>query len=282
MKKIIFICISNFTAILTIAQATNLDFENWYIDSLGKNRLYNWDNHTFFNNSPNNSLIGTWRDTNAENGVSALKLSRWYSYTNDWVSQKASISQRYGGLKGYYEYIDNNLSNGPDTAIVQMFLTKWNIALAQPDTIGSGEANLTKSDLYIPFNCTVNYFSTQIPDSVTINIFPRNTHSNTAGGDCADSSFCSFLTIDNLSLNQPTGISVIQSRNDLMIFPNPVSNSIYLDTKLPMEARLINSIGALMSTTHLRQGRNEIGMQNLPAGLYFIIAGSLQYKILKL
>src|SRR5437016_5380597 len=142
MKKLALICLSNLIAILATAQASNLDFENWYTDSLGKNRLYNWENFAGGGTAPNNSLIGTWMSTDAEHGVYALKLSRWYSYTYDWVRQRTPNSLRYVGVNGYYKYIDTRLGSVPgdfDTAMVQVFLTKWNIAAAHQDTVGSGE-----------------------------------------------------------------------------------------------------------------------------------------------
>ncbi len=76
-----------------------------------------------------------------------------------------------------------------------------------------------------------------------------------------------------LSFNEGPGIS---------IYPNPVTDLLLIDTKVPMEAKIVNCTGVVVSSISAVQGRNELSMQAMPAGIYFFIADHYRYKIVKL
>jgi hypothetical protein len=280
MRKLVLICISNVIAIVAIAQVSNLDFENWYTDSLGKNRLNNWENFVRGGTVPNTALAGTWMSSDAEHGAYALKLSRWYSYTWDWVRQKAPDTIRYAGVKGYFKYIDTKLGGSTpgdyDTAMVQVFLTKWNSVLTRQDTVGSGEADLTESNSYIPFSLSVTYFSTQTPDSMTMNIVPTCTHFHGGGGACSDSSFCSFLSIDNLSLVAPDEIMSVLIQ-PFRFYPNPADNTLFIKTGenklLTKTVRVImtDCLGRVVLNESIDRSINQISLASIMPGNYFIV-----------
>lgn len=73
----------------TSAQIVNADFEDWYTDTIGKERLIGWE-HLIKYNGANVSMFGTWKDIHSEHNTYALQLSRWYNYTWDIVRQKNS------------------------------------------------------------------------------------------------------------------------------------------------------------------------------------------------
>lgn len=286
MKKLfftLFCCLP----VWAFAQLANLDFENWYTDSTGASRLYNWE-HLEFNSKPNNTMFATWKTTDAEHGSYALKLSRWYQYLSDIVRQRASISSRPSSLKGYYEYIDNNLTylTSPryDTASAAVWLTKWNTITSKNDTIGTGMAQLTFNNTYAAFTCPISYIDGRVPDSITIVIRPTQwAHSD---GLCKDSGLCSFLTIDHLSLGAPSALAHLDVAH-IDIYPNPATDKLILrpDNRVsPSSLRIsiTNVLGSIVYQSHLQQQTSIIDLTAFSPGNYFLViqddAGMLQVK----
>ncbi|MEO6834171.1 MAG: hypothetical protein ABI169_18320, partial [Chitinophagaceae bacterium] len=208
----------------------NGDFENWHIDSMGAQKLDNW-NH-FQNDADRNNyglMPGTWRVTNAQNGNYALKLSRWYASDVDNVRQWTAISQKPGSLSGYYIYEDPNLTyniNGgtghiTDTALVFIYLTHWNATLQNRDTLGSGMQRLGAVGSYTPFSLPIQYISTAQPDSASVAIFPTSYPDTSNSIVCKSLGTCSFLTIDNLQLQVSTSVISLNEAEHIELFPNP-------------------------------------------------------------
>lgn len=256
------------------AQIANSDFENWYTDSTGKARLTGWE-HLIQGDHTNPWLFGTYESTYREHGQFALTISRWYNYTYDVVRQYAPLSSKPSALSGYYKYTGNNVDNYAgvrtlDTALVEVYLTKWNSALNRRETVGSGNKDLALNPSFTQFFCPLNYVSILSPDSILIHFQPSK-FDGTSAASCSDSGWCSFLTIDNLALEQSTGIGALQS-NYIRVYPNPVSNVLFIDLKQP-EACMVTAtdmLGKIIMRCFVISGNAKLDVSNWSSGIYFV------------
>ena len=278
MKKAILIPILSLVASVASAQLTNLDFENWYPDTSGHLRLTNWEHLMSNANDPNFEFFGTWRDSVAEHGIYALTLSRWYDYADDWVRQKAAAASSPAQLSGYYEYVDNTMVGllETDTALVQVFLTKWNSASSKEDTVGSGKKDLTSNPVYTAFNCPITYISGITPDSVTINIFPTKWFPTAVAAHCPINGKCSYLTVDNLSLQAPSGIMPVVTP-PFRFYPNPAKQTLTIKTGEPLlqtntfRVLLTDCVGRVVLDEPVNEVTSQINLANIMPGNYFIV-----------
>jgi hypothetical protein len=284
--KVLLICLSClFACSQAEAQLANPDFENWYDDN-GQTRLTGWE-HLVKNDLNNISMVGTWQTTTSQHDSYALVLSRWYNYTWDVVRQRAPITGHPMELTGYYQYTENALIGGIhalDTAAVDVYITRWNSSLLQEDTIGYGRTELGYSGGYSPFNCTINYMQALQPDSILIHIEP----SKWAGvsGNCADSNYCSFLTIDNLSLINATAVPQTATPS-ISVFPVPVTDRITLrNLGEAFDLSIVDMTGRVLYTAAPAITETSIDVSLWPAGVYLLQlrdsnGGSSVYKVVK-
>ena len=141
---------------------------------------------------------------------------------------------------------------------------------------GDGEADLTESNSYIPFSLSVTYFSTQTPDSITMNIVPTCTHFHGGGGACTNGSHCSFLSIDNLSFVVPDEIMPVVTQ-PFQFYPNPVDNILFIKTgenKLltkTFQVVMTDCLGRVVLNETINLPVNQISLAALVPGSYFIV-----------
>jgi len=60
------------------------------------------------------------------------------------------------------------------------------------------------------------------------------------------------------------------SKNEIMAYPNPVSEKLSINSREPSEIFIYNSIGELAGRDNLVEGKNEINLSGLPQGIYFL------------
>jgi len=267
---------------LSGAQSYNLDFENWYMDSSGHERLSGFEHFSGYPyEGENYSFFGTWKETDIQNGDFALKLSRWYNYTNDWVRQINKINFNPANLSGYYKYTDNILS-GPaffDTASVSVFMTRWNTAESKRDTIGIGRADLTVTDEYVYFEAPINYADALSADSFELQIYPSKVG---GGGICVNSGWCSYLTVDQLGFNAVVGTKDLNRIGDLKLYPNPARDYVVFGlAEAPSKWSVTDIYGRPVLSSSDAQGTTRIDISNLSPGVYYLIAGNKRGKFIK-
>jgi hypothetical protein len=157
------------TALGLRAQLVNTEFETWDSTPSGSVYPHQW---------PLLANQYCVRDSHAYQGSYALQVSVWYYYSKTTAVQKAAINFRPMTFSGYYKYTDNSIKSLvtqdmiTDTAIASIYLTKWNLATQQNDTIGIGRVPLFATANYSQFVCPVQYSNADIPDSVTILLDP--------------------------------------------------------------------------------------------------------------
>lgn len=69
-----------------------------------------------------------------------------------------------------------------------------------------------------------------------------------------------------------TGISESSVKNTLFIFPNPANNVLNIDSKSNMNINIVNMLGATIQSQTLNIGANQINVNQLNSGVYFIKA----------
>ena len=252
--------------------AYNFDFENWYKDSAGEDRLDIWE-HIDRNGNIRQQLHGTVKSAQSYSGSYAVTLHRWYMVDSDDLKMKNAISQKPRYLNGFYKYTDVVLSSHPDTAFddtatVTLYFTKWNHISGEEDTIGYGYSKLSVTSGYIPFSCPITYVNAVQPDSFYIYIRPSKY---TFGVGCKDNPDCSFLTIDNLSFSNTTSSgNILQEKTTLKIYPNPANEWILLEgASGTLTVRIYNASGICQTKQEAKEGK--VNVEHLPPGLYRIV-----------
>jgi hypothetical protein len=251
------------------AQLANPDFEDWY-QVFGVDRLDVWE-HLAKGDQPTSTFPGTWKSTDSHHGDFALMLSRWYNYTWDVVRQKAPINTKPDFLNGYYHYTLTNLVGAVthDTALVQVYLTRWNGSTMTQDTIGKAVKELGHAGSYTAFSCAIDYLMFGQPDSILIHIQPSKFEG--IGTSCVDSNYCSFLVIDDLSLS--TASSVPNTRyTGIRLYPNPVQNQLNIwngDGHIT-EVRVTDLTGKLLASIAGADARVSINAEKWAPGIYLV------------
>lgn len=269
---------------LSTAQLQNLDFEQWNIDQTSGNPIKptGW----FDNESPI-----CYQDSSAFQGDFALGVSVWYWYSKTTAFQTAPISSRPLALSGFYKYTDNFVrfletdEIVDDTALVEVYLTKWNNATTRRDTLGTGKLPLFERLEYTEFNCFINYNSNDLPDTINVIFDPsimRRYLMNSGFFATTESGRCSFLTIDKLSLSDDlTGLPNISKNGELLVFPNPAQNYIQLDVSgdQQLSFEIIDSFGKSVQRGEFGRDSQPIQVSTFCPGIYLVRAIDQQGNI---
>lgn len=288
MKKIITLSIMLALPFMAKAQLQNLNFEQWQNDPT-EEQMPNMPTAWVITDGVNLADHCMYPPaTDAQSGDYALRLGIWYNYVKDAARQTAPINYRPTSLKGYYKYTDNIIQTAAglviDIAQVNIYLTKWNTATSQNDTIGSGTINLGESLDYSSFNCPVTYSSDAVPDKVTL--YLDSTRIRRAGETenlMSMEGTGSFFTVDNLSLFESTmGNEDFALANAVKLYPNPATDVVTI-TNFSGDAELYDMTGKLVLAQ--RMDNSPINVQQLQKGIYTVKlthANGIQYsKLIK-
>lgn len=282
MKKLLYLFAAIVFTTSASAQLQNLDFENWEdpiaLNGSPFNNPVGWQNVNRWFGTEHATFGLTFQDpvdTLAQKNDYALKLSVWYSNTKDAAYQTAPINYKPFALKGYYKYEENYFVDGTvsviDTAQVVVILTKWNIALQKNDTIGLGVfKTATPTATYTEFNANIQYFSSDMPEKITILLDPsiigryydRNYFSS-------ESDKCSWFTVDNLSLiSGSMSVHNPDTEQNLTVYPNPTSDKINFEA-ISGTAIVLDVSGKRVMNLELNNTQS-INIQHLKQGTYFL------------
>ncbi len=286
MKKLIILYLLAIATTGAKAQLINPDFEDWQTDS----------NSTtpYASSWLQGSNKYCYKETNAQHGSYALQVSVWYYYVKTMAMQKVASSARPLSLEGFYTYTENQVrslsSNNlvTDTALACVLLTKWNTTTMMADTVGFGKTWLYgggSSNNYMHFSCPINYGSAAIPDSITVVFDPSlvRRYANVTDFQAITSNGkCSYLTIDNVSLQQfPTGIPIQTQNDDISIFPNPATDYLQVNSKTtePHTLYIMDMTGRLVKTEVLYQQNNRVVTAALMPGIYEVLVADKTQQI---
>jgi len=277
MKQIFIIFLIAFSTTAK-AQLVNAGFENWATDTAGIHTLDGgWMHMAGTTQNPGPYYFGTWRTDTAGKGNYALKLSRWYNYTCDWIRQVAPVANRPYGVSGVYTYVQTELTGGNvDSALVEIVVTKWNTTTLQPDTIGTGTKMLLAATAFTLFNCPVQYTSTAVPDTAIISIRPMpwgSPHINLSG-------WGSYLTVDDISFQERSTAVKALTTNKAQVYPNPVANKLYVNTNGKATAHVTDMTGKVLLTTTVDKN-SAIDVSRLLPGNYVLTINGVDKQVVK-
>ncbi len=164
-------------------------------------------------------------------------------------------NQRPVSLNGWYKYVPA----GKDTASVDVTLSKWDAAAGKRILIGTGkfkEANTV--DTYTKFTATINYVSTEMPDTCVIILLSSQQNSGIVN---------STLTIDDLAFDLFIGIEAMAPASEILVYPNPAAGNVYV-SNYPKGARMLlyDVKGSKCAELPLSTGTNPLIADN---GIYF-------------
>jgi len=270
MKKNLFILFVAAVPLLLQAQLANPGFEDWQNSSTGTERIHpaGW---------PLLDDLYLFREDDAYEGDYALTVSAWYSYLKTVAIQENAINERPVFFNGYYKYThnqvrfyeDNVQMFEPDTAVVSVYITKWNEAAMQRDTIGSGSVKLGGSQDYTQFTCPITYSSEMVPDSVTVVFDPSKVRRFSPDIYRAyNDDQCSFFTVDALFFsNEALGITE-NSLQDAVLYPNPATDNVRIrSAKEISHSCIYDSTGKRIAEAK----GDDISVTMLAPGLYTLL-----------
>jgi len=64
----------------------------------------------------------------------------------------------------------------------------------------------------------------------------------------------------------------INSKNTILLYPNPVTEKLIIESSLNTTILVTNHVGQLLRMIHITKGRNEISVLKFPPGVYFLTA----------
>ena len=285
MKKLFTLLAATFIGNFAFAQIPNPGFESW--TSMGSYSTPDgWD-------SPDSatSAFSTYTCTQGTPGfagssylklvskavpivgtVPGVAVSGKIDFTTGQPKSGFACSVRPVSLTGEWQH----MAYGTDTGHIVVFLSKWNTALSQRDTVAFIDTALSGMAMsWASFTIPLNYHSPAFPDSGIIVL--------TASG--ATAVVNSYLYVDNLAFTGtvPSGINEVSTHQmDATINPNPAKNTttvVYSCNEMGLVSidvvditgRVINSV-----TTIGNIGSNNftINTANYAKGIYYVKIGS--------
>lgn len=288
MKRIFALLLPALTCIgIAGAQIPNAGFEDT-VSVNGSPRPQNWSMSTF----------GSGVSTQAHSGQFAMEIWTWYCYakgigiagTNPHGAPPMTgmpftqpggipISGRPIRLRGMYRY-EMGAVTGPDSALVQITMKKFNTTSQQADVVGFAEVHLPPVSAYEPFQVDIQYTSSVDPDSMVIAF----VSSNTAQCDGNISCDCFYLKADDLVLDFNAGtISLEELMHTSQAYPNPAYTqvTVYYPQTHTALIRVYDARGnEIALITAPGEEQTVLDISAWPAGLYvyrlFDSAGTIQ------
>lgn len=83
--------------------------------------------------------------------------------------------------------------------------------------------------------------------------------------------------------NTSTGISSLESNQQIKLFPNPANSNLTILSSKLLDVLVVDVVGKTILQTRLQVGQNQINVESLNAGLYFIkdLNSNLSLKFIK-
>ncbi|HLS30957.1 MAG TPA: T9SS type A sorting domain-containing protein [Flavobacteriaceae bacterium] len=269
---------------ITNAQLINGDFEDIHTVTTPVSTIIqkpvNW-------NFGYSSGYGTEMTTDSYSGNYAVKIWSWYFvqsneefFYGEQYSSGDSISTKPDKLKGFYKFENPNIQfNVPDSAFVQISLSKYNNVTNQRDTIAFAHKNLGEIYQYSEFEIDFDYLDMQqIPDSIQIMFrtsFFQGPSDNTNENN--------YLYLDNLSLEYNTMSIPEHNQNKILVYPNPAHNVIQIKSDQNIEKIKIYSMtgGIIEAQKYQKIGQSiSYDISSLSKGIYFIEIFGTENRIL--
>ena len=112
---------------------------------------------------------------------------------------------------------------------------------------------------------TVTYTKGTGTDSIAARVIPIPVSTPPA---CYDST----TSLAHIVTVTPAGVSLLVSRGQIIIYPNPTNDVLHIDGVTTLtQYSLLSIMGAVIKQGDLQKGSNNISLQSLPAGVYVLV-----------
>jgi len=256
----------------------NGDFELW--NSLNSEEPDNWFTSNIFTLMAGGTSVTKTTDSHGGNYAAHIEntvtiwddtlgiLTNGY-FVGDGPVGGMPVTQTPDVLSGYYKY--NPV--GEDTAFAGVFLFDYNETLGYSELLEENYIYLLPTDEYTLFELQVQYIDIPLPDTINIAFSAGNVNDENASPELG-----SELFIDDLSITYKpySAIGEAISNKEVKVFPNPVSETLFVEFKesLSKEVKfsILNSKGQIVLENKLDNGVNKMirmDVADLPSGIYF-------------
>jgi hypothetical protein len=173
-----------------------------------------------------------------------------------------AFTGRPDSLTGWYTFspVGNDLNE------VRVILSRWDTTTLQREEIANTVFSCNPSELYTRFSFPIQYGSSNIPDTASIEIRSSNSPMEAPV-------LGSILLVDDLEFESAdqTGFSHIEISPSFQIFPNPANDFVNFSNRNNEKINIINAVGQTMESIQLNANSNiSISTSSFPVGMYFI------------
>lgn len=149
-----------------------------------------------------------------------------------------------------------------DTGLVVVYLTKWNNATQNSDSVGGGAVQLLGSlSGWQNMNIPITYFSSADPDTAFVMI-ASSLNAPVEG---------SFVKVDDLSLGISTGVAQLDQVPGLRIWPSPATDEVNVAAADPISAvNVMDLTGRTVLTKAMGAAQATLVVADLPPGRYLM------------
>jgi len=281
MKNLIILCLISFWASIVInaqVQVPNGDFENW-TDSVTAN---GWASSITAGIYTVN-LISRTTDAYEGNYAAELKSQAIGIYgvlgaqttigklVPDIINLKLDAqggipcADKPSKLNGYFKY--SPVSG--DVMAVFAYLTRYNTAKGNRDTLGSG-SYMTNAGIstYTPFSVLISYDTTFSTTPDTLNIVAFASYGSSVGNGTK-------LWLDKLSLEYGgLNVNEMSKDNNIHIFPVPAKDFIrvlFPSDDIPSEISVVNALGQEFVLPFINENTGiTVDVSSLKTGIYYL------------
>ena len=198
---------------------------------------YSWDFGESSSGTTNTSTLTSPSHFYANTGTYTVSLILFNNCTNDTLKQVVNIT-----------------TAGPNPQVAGTFtVCKGD---KQTYTVSGGSS-------YLWFN------------NATTNTLSISPSTSTVYSVRTTSNGCNVSKSFSVTVNPCLGLSPVvldSARTDIRIYPNPATNKLFIETSAACDIQIYNISGQLVLQTNLQQGKNELNLALLNAGMYSIKA----------
>jgi hypothetical protein len=251
----------------------NFDFEDWY--NVGVDYPDEWRSvdllvyDTYYSFLYEQAIFKV-EGEEAYNGGASLLIKNYDNYgtprvgycyygteNNDYYTPAFPVNDTFKYLQGYYKYLPDGDAQ-KDTARI-LFRTWEKGSSKSYDNL-----YLTESKDWKFFSMPINYYNESArPDSGAFIAYSTSTDSIHG--------FNSRLYLDELKLVMEPQPANIKPLNPLVaVYPNPVGQTLFVETKEAGSLTIINSLGQRVQNTPIIEGKNQVHFQPSAPGIYHL------------
>ena len=189
------------------------------------------------------------------------------------------VGRPFVGQPASLDFYSKYAPAGADTFMISVILTRWNSSTSERDTVANGVYRSSASESVYSYKAlNLVYYSNQLCDSIIVVI---------SSSGKSKPKLNSELFIDEMFLTEPApiGIKKYTLKEAAKIYPNPVSNILYVDnieSKSDVKLNIYDVTGKVVISRslsdHIYDQGSKVDVSDLPPGLYFYtIEGQKKY-----